>query len=479
MGSGQIRLHSLHNPVREAERFVSLAIAQKNPRYIVITEPGESYTAPVFREKYPGATCIALRYTAHLFSDTDSLWDLVWRPDSGSGVLDFLFQVIPEEYLSATVFLSWKPSDTRWSLEASKVWHEISGLVKIQSALIRTRAHFGKRWLKNTIYNIAFSRNPVIAPDIQLPIFLACAGPSLETVFPLPHEQFFIASLSSAMTCLHHHGIRPDMCVTTDGGYWAREHFRNCPEDTVVAFPPEAIIPRTVLENNPLLLLTYGTALEQELFERTGIQPHQAERNGTVAGTAANLMLRLSDHSLVAAGLDLQVTKGYTHARPHSFDSHIQNMTERTRPLAAVLHERSSNTMALNAYARWFAGHAGSFAGRFFRIPESVRIIPEIPQATVASFSGCKGQLKPEYRLQNVPDCCKRSRIVADFLESSAQSIRNTTGLEDAGALSCELVQLVNFTGYSDTVSGGEALPLFRETAEFLETLTARLRSRE
>lgn len=476
MGSEQIRLHSLHNPVREAERFVSLVLARKNPRYIVITEPGESYTASVFREKYPDATCIALRYTPHLFSDTDSLWDLVWRPDSGSGALDFLFQAIPEEYLSSTVFLSWKPSETRWSRKASEIWHEISELVKIQSAVIRTRAHFGKRWLDNTIRNTVYSTNPVLAPVVNLPVFLACAGPSLEKALPLPHEQFFIVSLSSALTCLRHHGIRPDMCVTTDGGYWAREHFHDCPGETVVAFPPEAVIPRNVLENNPLLLLTYGTSLEQELFERTGIQPLEAERNGTVAGTAATLMLHLSYKPLVAAGLDLQETKGLTHARPHSFDAHIQTVTERTNTLATVLHDRSGSAMALNAYARWFAGHAGTFGGRFFRIPESLRLIPEIPQASVDSFFGCKGQPKPEYRLQNVPDSGKRSRIAADFLKWCAQNLRSTTCLEEADLLSGELVQLVNFTGYSEAVSGGDPTPLILETAGFLETMAARLR---
>lgn len=475
MRSEHIRLHSLHNPVREAERFVSLALGRRNPRYIVITEPGESYTAPAFHTRFPGAICIALRYTPDLFSDTDTLWDMVWRPGSGVGVLDFLFQAIPEEYLSATVFLSWKPSDTRWSHAASGVWNEIAELVQIQSAVIRTRAHFGKRWLVNAMYNMVFSRNPVVVPPITLPVFLACAGPSLEKVFPFQRKHFFVASVSSAMTCLLHNEIRPDMCITTDGGYWAKEHFRHCPVDTVVTFPPEAAIPRTILGNNPLLLLTYSSALEQELFRRSGILPLTAERNGTVAGTAAALMLRLSDQPVVAAGLDLQETASFMHARPHSFDTPILAMTDRTCPLATGLHERAGGAMALNAYARWFAGHAGSFSGRFFRTPGALRDIPGIPSAATESFYRC-GSPVSELQPQNVPDCKSRSRIVADFLEECSHNLWRTPDLQDTASILVELVQLVNFSGYTAFVSGGDSLFLCRDTAEFLETLAGRIR---
>lgn len=478
MRSENIRLHSLHNPVREAERFVSLALARRNPRYIVISEPGESYTAPVLRDKYPDATCIALRYTGDLFHDTDSLWDMVWRPGSGTGVLDFLFRVIPEEYLSATVFLSWKPSDTRWSQTADEVWHEISELVKIQSAVIRTRAHFGKRWLSNTITNIVFSRNPVLVPAINQPVFLACAGPSLERVFPFRHEQFFVVSVSSAMNCLRHNGLSPDMCITTDGGYWAREHFRYCTGDTIITFPPEAAIPRAVLGNNPLLLLTYSTGLERELFQRTGIQPVSAERNGTVSGTAVKLFLNLSDHPVVAAGLDLQETAGFMHARPHSFDIPVQIMTDRTHPLATALHERSGSAIALDAYSRWFSGNAASFSGRFFRTSESARRMPEIPSASLDSFS-CSGATRPEFKSQKIPDCSMRSRAVTAFLQWCARELYKTTNLEDACPLFGELAQLVNFSGYAAFVSGGDSMPLCRETAAFLETLTTGLQSHD
>lgn len=76
------RLHSKYNPHKEAEQFT--ATIEGNPSAIVITEPGESYLAPILKAKFPYTKRIAVRYSKTLFSDSDSLWDAVWRPGDGS-----------------------------------------------------------------------------------------------------------------------------------------------------------------------------------------------------------------------------------------------------------------------------------------------------------------------------------------------------------------------------------------------------------
>ena len=45
------RLHSKYNPHKEAEQFA--AAVEGYPSIIVITEPGESYLAPVLKAKFP------------------------------------------------------------------------------------------------------------------------------------------------------------------------------------------------------------------------------------------------------------------------------------------------------------------------------------------------------------------------------------------------------------------------------------------
>ncbi len=476
MGVETVRLHSLHNPGKEAERFVSLSLPRGNPRYIVITEPGESHTAAVFRAKFPDATLITLRYTAERFMDTDPLWDFVWRPGFNRPVMDFLFQIIPEEYLPRTVFLSWKPSDTCWPDIASYVWHEIAELIKIQSAVIRTRTHFGKRWLKNSVSNMVFSRYPVILEPCSVPVLLACAGPSLETIFPIQHDSFFVVAVSSALGCLLENGVQPDLCITTDGGYWAREHFRACPSDLPIALPPEAALPRTVLDSNPVFFLSYSTALEESLFRITGIVSRSAQRNGTVSGTAAELMLRLSDKPVVTAGLDLVEGAGFTHARPHSFDPIISSMTTRTTPLPAILRGRAGNGMALDAYAHWFATNAERFSGRLYRETASIRIIPQIPTASLASFTGTRGSF-PDIRPQPVSSVGNRAHTVAGFLLHCAEQIRAVTCFQDADPLLCELVQLVSFPAYLSYLTTGDCLEMCTTTGNYLEQLAKRIPS--
>ena len=209
-----IRLHSAYDPVREAERFAATTVWEGNPRCIVISEPGDSYLAPVFRRLFPDAILLALRYTTNRFLDTDSLWKAVWRPKGYETVIDFLYRFIPEEYLPQTIFLSWKPADSIWPDTAKMVWNGIADLVRLQSGIISTRTHFGKRWLANMVNSVVFARYPARITVMDGQVLLACSGPSLETVFPINRKSCQIASVSSALATLTGNGVMPDICIT-------------------------------------------------------------------------------------------------------------------------------------------------------------------------------------------------------------------------------------------------------------------------
>ena len=146
----QVKLHSAYNPQKEAERFCDTI--RDNPKIIVITEPGESYLVIPLRKKFPEARLIAIRYTDNWFLSSDKMWDAVWRPANGN-LTFFLVNNIPDELLSVSVFLPWKPADTVWQKSADFVWKNISSSIKLLQSLIATRNFFGKRWLKN-IYSL-------------------------------------------------------------------------------------------------------------------------------------------------------------------------------------------------------------------------------------------------------------------------------------------------------------------------------------
>ncbi|HOU37411.1 MAG TPA: hypothetical protein PK786_00440 [Treponemataceae bacterium] len=472
-----IRLHSAYNPAREAERFVDTAIKEKNPRCIVITEPGESHLASVLRTRFPNASLIALRYTADKFTESDSLWTAVWRPGETGTVTDFLYRFIPEEFIPQTVFVPWKPADSLWPEAAKAVWSGIAELVRLQSGILRTRTHFGKRWLTNMVNSVVLAKNPVRISALTGPVLLACSGPSLESVFPQDLSSFHVAAVSSSLAALSENRVFANICITTDGGYWARDHLRYLPSGTVLVFPPEAAVPRTILEEQPVVFLSYSSALEKKLFDLAGISSVPAERNGTVSGTAVRYLLDNGQGSVIAAGLDLSVSRSFSHARPHAFGPLLDSGTRRTSPLCSVLHERAENSFALDAYARWFETNSQSFDGRLFRIPASLRSIPGIPVRDLAQESGTKA-FPLEMMTQDVPDRRVRAERVAHYLADRAGTVAALTPGMDVEPDILELLQLVSFAAYTTAMKSGDYRVLCADTSRYLATLAERITRR-
>lgn len=371
-------LHSAYNPKREADRYVDAQRFPCRPLFIVVTEPGESYLASAFRAKYPDACLVAIRYTTDDFITSDAFWDRVWRPGNGRTLYSFLFDLIGDEYLPLAAFVRWKPSDDAWPDAANSAWGEIARLYAVQKAVMHTRSVFGRRWLANTFRNALFAEQAVDMTAPERPVFLALAGPSLEAQFPFDADDFFMCAVSSALSCLAARGYEPDLCFATDGGNWARALFDAIRPDVPVAFPLEAAIPARVLGENPSVLLDYGSALERDILSIMGTPGKKAERNGTVAGTAAMFFIEHTNATIYAAGLDLCGSTSYSHARPHPSLDRLEASSGRFDALCGELYARGSNSPSLDAYASWFSSRDDAFKSRFFRLGPVRRIIDGI-----------------------------------------------------------------------------------------------------
>jgi hypothetical protein len=373
--SSPVRLHSRYDPQKEARRFADSHSFQFNPAYIVVSEPGESHLAPVFRSRFPDVKLVALRYIHDLFLESDDLWDAVWRPDTGQDVSSFLVGLIPDEYIPLTVYLAWKPSDIRWPEISAEVWRGISSSIRIQSSVMHTRTHFGRRWLSNMFRNTLLITSGIQPQNTNKPYFLAAAGPSLERHVPVDNRVYAIIAVSSALSCLRNRNTHPDICIATDGGYWALSHFKGLPSVIPVAFPLEAAIPSWVLETNPSVVLSYGSPLESRFLEILGITGVKAKRNGTVSGTAALYALDHTSSSVYAAGLDLQASTSFSHARPHVSDIDTDLAVDRFHPLATYQFSRNLDCGSLDIYASWFESREDSFKKRFFTLSPAGREI--------------------------------------------------------------------------------------------------------
>ncbi len=347
----ELRIHSKYNPHREAQHFVN-AISDSY-KIIVITEPGESYLVEPLRERFPHTVLIAIRYTATLFNESDSLWDFVWRPSSRS-LPFFLINHIPDELLASTRFLSWKPADKAFPVESEQIWSEIQSAVGMIKQIMYTRSFFGTRWLKNSIKNVIHLQKPAIIDFGTQDFLLTGAGPSLSDVSPHITKQLSTVTVSSAFNALLYKGIRPDLCISTDAGYWALRHFDHIDTALPIAFPLEAAIPSSTLEQNDCIPLSYGSPLEQELFSQAGFAVQLAKENGTVMGTALELLLNHTQKNIFISGLDLAATKGFSHAQPHSSTLFAAQTTNKVKSLTGTLTVQNFNTESLSVYRQWF-----------------------------------------------------------------------------------------------------------------------------
>ncbi|MDR3311538.1 MAG: DUF115 domain-containing protein [Spirochaetaceae bacterium] len=377
---GEIRLHSLYDPVREGERFVAAQNPSFMPAMVVVTEPALSYCAPFFAARFPRALTCAIRYSQD-FSVSNAHWDRILFA-GGKGPEDIgeaLFAAFGEEKLCAALFVSWKPSERAFPETSAVVWRGIREAVSKARDVLGTREYFARRWINNAARFCVHLEHPARVLPGTMPVLIAASGPSLEAVLPCLRRfrrNFFVIALSSALEALLRWKIIPDLCFSADGGYWAKKHLAPLVRNPQIplACPAESAVPAAVLERNPVVPLTYtlpgakNSALESLFLKECGIGAAYAPPNGTVSGTAAEFALRITSGEVFFCGLDLCTGKGFPHGRPNALEHCGAAKDCRTAPGATRLTRGEFSSGALGVYRRWFAARDGDFVRRVARL---------------------------------------------------------------------------------------------------------------
>ncbi len=490
-------LHSRYNPQAEAARYADVAVRLPNPAFIVVAEPGEGFLAEALRRKHPNALLCAVRYQDEFFTESDALWDCVWRPSSGASIETFLYNAIPDEAMPASVFIPWKAADAFWPDEAKAAWEAIGRFIRLEQSVMATRAAFGQRWLKNCVRNIAKAELPALLPKIDAPPLIVASGPQLEhfpaSFFEEMTERFFVSALSSASAFLAARGALPDTIISTDGGYWAGRLFTKKLADVPVMFPLEANIPNFALEGGISVFLSYGGVLEEELFSLCRLSPFSARRNGTVSGTAADFFLRRADGNVYVAGLDLKSGKAFQHARPHPASPEKAASFYRLDPLESQAAGAAFSS-SLPLYRSWFESMNEEQANRLIRLESrkgelgplgkiKALTLDEVKAAIAPTrISGKRRQeaaLKPSTPLSKV----ERSRLAREWLLSEAERIVLPEALSESEA---EIIKMHSYQGFlsfvktkaqGDEAGAEEALRDLRKGArDFLLALAGKLK---
>ena len=460
--NASFRLHSKYNPQKEADNF-ALQV-KTTPLFVVLTEPGESYLSLSFRKNFPNAKIFAIRYTNNLFLEYDNLFDAVWRPKDGD-LNFFLIQHIPDEFFSRSIFLSWKPSENIWREEARKVWKEIKEASNLFISLIRTRSFFGKKWCKNLFNNIIFSKSiKMLELDSVSDAVFLTSGYSLEKFIKDENiknhlKNDFVTSASSSLSALNYQKVRVDLAFATDGGFWAGHHLKSSFSN--LAIPLEAYVPLPVLEEKNIVFLNYGSELENYLFEKMSIPFLEAKRNGTVAGTAIEVLLDYVKDNIFVSGLDLSFSKSFTHARPNKNINESLKKESKVCPLSTILAYSSFNNSNLSIYASWFSSISKNKKQRIFRLGNEGINIEGIKRITNNDFIKLCKHYQKEKKLEDF-DCKERKNILLSFFKKIRNELDNETFFNnimdvDKKSLEKELCQLIVFSDYVSLIKDYES----------------------
>ena len=361
--------HSSYAPSKEAERFYNNVQIPYTPRLIFLIEPGLPYAKKILSQKFPDSKIIRIKILKTI--QQDEYWDFSIDFNSSSKSERLFTDFFDEAMLLESIIITWPAAEKFFKNETDLIWTFYKKALENAKTILVTRQFFERKWLYNTCKFFCRIQNTLIFNIINLPVLITASGPSLQNAIKIIKEnsdKFFLIALSSSFSVLLKNKIKPDLVMTTDGGFWAGEHLKEIIRnynDIPIALSSEAYIPNKAFEN-PIIPLNYDEGLSTEIFKASGIQYLNAKRNGTVSGTALEFAENISTHEIFFCGLDLSISKGFQHTKPNELEKNNCLKDSRIKtPYTRLLKSEFSNS-SLEIYLDWFCNH--NFKNKTYRI---------------------------------------------------------------------------------------------------------------
>ena len=368
-------LHSSYAPQKEAQRFAETLELTYEPCCIIITEPALSYCADFLRKRFPNIKIGAIRYCKDFFQ-YNSHFDFVLNFFEHSDFENYLESCLNEEELLKTYFISWKPSSAVFGEIDKLVWDSIKKSLERAKTLLITRQYFEKKWFLNSCNLVSKIKNvQTFNYPVNFDVLIIASGPSLKSKINFIKEnqnKFFIICLSSAISVCYANQIIPDLCISTDGGFWAGEHLKKLEKTNVVpALACESFCKTSLLQKLQILPLTYNEGISSEIFKAADLKSTKIERNGTVSGTALMFAIQYFTKNIYFCGLDLACAKGFQHTQPNELEQNAAIKDNRIFSKEKRIAASGLNSQSLEIYKNWFCNNEVKMQGRkVFRIIE-------------------------------------------------------------------------------------------------------------
>ena len=383
-------LYSSYAPEKEVAAWVATLRFPANATLFLAGDL-QGHLARALESSWPHLRIVNLLPHAQTVAPHQAQWS--WSP--GQEPLEVFLERILE--LTGPADCHWQvwPALERAAPEETLAWATtFRDIYRTVQGSWLTRKYSGKRWWLNSLRNAVDWERPRFPRSGSRPILVAASGPSLGDGWDnlrLYRKDFELWALPSSFEALRLRGLEPDVAVTTDGGFYAKEHLQRLNGGSAVVLSALSGCGDIVLSRSPSLLFSQGLPWESRLLSVFPGTPAQVPSQGTVAVTALQWALALTSGPVLVAGLDLAFRDYRGHVAGHTVDRRLAPQVGRTRPwetqwahrcfsqATISLGGRQRTSPAMRTYALWLGSKA-----RFDR--DVYRIAP-----TAQSWQGMVG----------------------------------------------------------------------------------------
>jgi hypothetical protein len=369
-------LHSRRNPRKEAQRIVERSLEHleydsQRPIKLFFIDPGLGYAALEAHRRFSQARCFLVYSNRELMDAAVSQMpeEMVEMDPPATiicaakgGILsDIMRRELPDpEFLSAAL-IDW-PSASHLPRHEMLLQEFVVTFAELQQSYV-TRSFFGRRWMKNIRNNsmLPSDQRPLQQLPTDKAVVLAASGPGLNAsleVIRFFRSDIVLWALPSSLAALRANDIKPDVIVSTDGGYWAGVHLREVPPGSALVISRHAMLPGS-LAGRPgsITQISLGLSIESPSPQSSALL--RLSERGSVLFTALDILGFLQCEEVLLIGADMRALGIQTHCRPHSFDGYLESRTSRLAPLTGQRWLRSRGE-DLKVYANWLKASGGS-----------------------------------------------------------------------------------------------------------------------
>jgi hypothetical protein len=220
----------------------------------------------------------------------------------------------------------------------SSVDEYISRFWRNRLTLMRLGRNFSRNFFRNCA--LLAESFPIPEKSSGLPVFVAAAGPSLETTLPFLRAHraaLFLLCVDTALAVLREAGISPDAIILVESQFWIDRAFIGFRNTKIPVFADMTARTSAILATGGpvhFFFSEYAKALFIESFLNSGISPTVIPPLGSVGIAAVYLarMIAKSGVPVLFSGLDFSWGTAYTHSRGSPPVAEILNASSRFIP---------------------------------------------------------------------------------------------------------------------------------------------------